>query len=61
MGLVWKEGGVCSWQYVFFKTENLEEIHVEIHDVFSNGDCTQNWYFTVSGFEATLKNFRSQH
>ena len=45
----------------FFKTEDSQDIQVEIHDVFSNGDCTQNWYFTVSAFEATLNNFRSRH
>ena len=61
-GVVWKERGVCSRQYVFFfKTENSQDIQVEIHNVFSNGDCTQNWYFTFSAFEATLNNFRSRH
>jgi hypothetical protein len=39
----------------------LSDIEVEIHDVFSNGDCVQNWYFTASAFEENKKNFASKH
>ena len=56
-----KKGVSVHGSMFFFKTEESEEIQVEIHDVFSNGDCTQNWYFTVSAFEATFNNFKSRH
>ena len=45
----------------FFLKRKTQDIQVEIHNVFSNGDCTQNWYFTFNAFEATLNNFRSRH
>ena len=56
-----KKGVPVHGSMFFFKTKNSQDIQVEIHDVFSNGDCTQNWYFTVSAFEATLNHFRSRH
>lgn len=28
----------------FFRSEASSEIQIEIHDLFSNGDCTQNWF-----------------
>ena len=37
------------------------EIQIEIHDVFSNGDCTQNWFFTASAFGAYFRNFHARH
>ena len=29
--------------------------------MFSNGDCTQNWFFTASAFEASFKNSHAHH
>jgi hypothetical protein len=45
----------------FFKTKDEEDIMVEIHNAFSSGDCTQNWYFSASAFEATFQNFSTRH
>ena len=45
----------------FYKSSHSFDIEVEIHDVFSNGDCVQNGYFTASAFEATMNNFVSKH
>lgn len=57
-----KKGVSVHGSMFFFKTkESGEDIMVEIHDVFSNGDCTQNWYFSPSAFEATFKNFSARH
>ena len=56
-----KKGVSVHGSTFFLKSEESREIQVEIHDVFSNGDCTQNWYFTASAFEATFKSFSSRH
>ena len=45
----------------FFRCENSSETQIEIHDAFSNGDCTQDWFFTASAFEASSKNFHARH
>jgi hypothetical protein len=45
----------------FFRSEDSSEIEIEIHDLFSNGDCTQNWFFTASAFEASFTNFQARH
>ena len=42
---------------LFFRSNDSADIQVEIHDVFSNGDSTQNWFFTASAFESTFNNF----
>ena len=46
---------------MFFRWENSSEIQIEIDDVFSNGDCTLNYFFTASAFEASFKNFQARH
>ena len=45
----------------FYKSSESGQVEVEIHDVFSNGDCVQNWFFTASAFEATFLNFSAKH
>ena len=45
----------------FFWCGTSSEIQIEIHDLFSNGDCTQNWFFSASALEASFKNFKSCH
>ena len=56
-----KKGVSLHGTMFFYKTPGADEIEVEIHDLFSNGDCVQNWYFTASAFEATFQNFASKH
>lgn len=56
-----KKGVSVHGCMLFFRCENSSEIQTEIHDVFSNGDCTQNWFFTASAFEASFKNFHARH
>jgi hypothetical protein len=45
----------------FFRSEASSEIQIEIHDLFSNGDCMQNWFFSASALEASFKNFQARH
>ncbi len=56
-----KNGVSVHGTMFFYKSSESEEIEVEIHDVFSNGDCVQNWFFTASAFEATFLNFSAKH
>ena len=50
-----KKGVSVHGSMFFFKTKDEEDIMVEIHNVFSNGNCAQNWYFSASAFEATFQ------
>ena len=45
----------------FFRCDKSSEFQIEIHDLFSNGDCTQNWFFTASAFEACFGNLQARH
>lgn len=45
----------------FFRCGTSSDIQIEIHDLFSNGDCTQNWFLSASALEASFKNFQSRH
>ena len=45
----------------FFRCGTSSDIQIEIHDLFSNGDCTQNWFFSASALEASFKNFQACH
>ena len=56
-----KKGVSIHGSIFFYKSSDSSEIEVEIHDVFSNGDCVQNCFFTASAFAATLTNFPSKH
>ena len=56
-----KKGVSVHGSMFFYKSSDSSEIEIEIHDVFSNGDCVQNWYFTASAFEATVNNFAATH
>ena len=56
-----KKGVSLHGRMFFYKRSESSDIEVDVHDVFSNGDCVQNWYFTASAFEATIKNFTSKH
>ena len=56
-----KKGVPVHGSMFFFKSKELSYIQVEIHDVFSNGDCTQNWFFSASALEASFGNFSKRH
>ena len=56
-----KKGVSLHGTMFFHKSSDSGEIEVEIHDLYSNGDCVQNWFFTISAFEATFKNFAAKH
>ena len=56
-----KKGVSVHGSMFFFKSEESSDIQVEIHDVFSNGDCTQNWFFSASALEASFGNFSKRH
>ena len=56
-----KKGVSVHGTMFFYKSSDSGQIEVEIHDVFSNGDCVQNWFFTASAFEATFSNFSAKH
>ena len=45
----------------FFRCGTSSDIQIEIHDLFSNGDCTQNWFFSASALEASFNNFQARH
>ena len=44
----------------FFRCGTSSDIQIEIHDLFSNGDCTQNCFFSASALEASFKNFQAR-
>ena len=56
-----KKGDSLHGTMFLFRFSDSREIEVEIHDLFTNGDCVQNWFFTVSAFEATLKDLAAKH
>ena len=56
-----KKGVSVHGSMFFFRSHDSQDIQVEIHDVFSNGNSTQNWFFTASVFESTFTNFSSRH
>ena len=55
-----KKGVSVHGSMFFFQSHDSQDIQVEIHDVFSYGDSTQNWFFTASAFESTFTNFSSR-
>ena len=56
-----KKGVSVHGSMFFFKSEESSDIQVEIHDTFSNGDCTQNWFFSASALEASFGKFSKRH
>lgn len=50
-----KKGVSVHGSMFFFKSGDSSDIEVEIHDVFSSGDCTQNWFFSASALEASFQ------
>ena len=54
-----KNGVSVHGSMFFFTSDDSGDIQVEIHDVFSNSDSTQNSFFTASVFESTFNNFSS--
>ena len=47
--------------HVLFRCGTSSDIQIEIHDLFSNGDCTENWFFSANALEASFKNFQARH
>ena len=56
-----KKGASVHGCMFFFRCGTSSDIEIEIHDLFSNGDCTQNCFFSASALEASFKNFQARH
>ena len=54
-----KKGVSVHGSMFFFRSHDSQDIQVKIHDVLSNGDSTQNWFFTASAFSSRHKDIHS--
>ena len=54
--------GVSLYGSMFlFKKEENGELFTEFHDLYSESDDKQNWYFSASCLEESIKNFKKLH
>ena len=44
-----------------FKKKETGELFTEFHDLYSEADDKQNWYFSASCLEASIKNLKKLH
>lgn len=56
-----KRGASILGILVLYRDPASGELMMEYHDIVSEVDCRQDWFFSCSGFEATIKEFRKAH
>ena len=56
-----KKGVSLHGSMFLFKREENSELFTEFHDLYSESDDKQNWYFSLSCLEESIKNFKKLH
>lgn len=56
-----KKGVSLHGSMFLFKKEENGELFTEFHDLYSEADDKQNWYFSASCLEESIKNFKNLH
>ena len=56
-----KKGVSLHGSMFIFKKEENGELFTEFHDLYSESDDKQNWYFSASCLEESIKNFKKLH
>ena len=56
-----KNGVSLHGSMFLFKKEENGELFTEFHDLYSESDDKQNWYFSASCLEESIKNFKKLH
>ena len=56
-----KKGVSLHGSMFFFKREETGEIFTEFHDIYSESDDRQNWYFSATCLEESIRNFKQLH
>ena len=56
-----KKGVSLHGSMFFFRREENGEIFTEFHDLYSESDDKQNWYFSASCLEESIRNFKKLH
>ena len=56
-----KKGVSLHGTMFIYKSDDSDEISIEFHDTFSEDDDTQNWFFSSSCIEESVRNFKSLH
>ena len=56
-----KKGVSLHGSMFLFKKEENGEVFTEFHDLYSESDDKQNWYFSASCLEESIKNFKKLH
>ena len=56
-----KKGISLHGSMFLFKREENGELFTEFHDLYSESDDKQNWYFSLSCLEESIKNFKKLH
>ena len=56
-----KKGVSLHGSMFLFKKEENGELFTEFHDLYSESDDKQNWYFSASCLEESIKNFKKLH
>ena len=53
-----KKGVSLHGSMFLFKKEENGDVFTEFHDLYSESDDKQNWYFSASCLEESIKNFQ---
>ena len=56
-----KKGVSLHGSMFFFKREETGKIFTEFHDIYSESDDRQNWYFSATCLEGSIQNFKQLH
>ncbi|KAL9982162.1 hypothetical protein ACROYT_G010973 [Oculina patagonica] len=56
-----KKGVSLHGSMFFFKREDSGEVFTEFHDIYSESDDKQNWYFSATCLEESIRNFKKLH
>ena len=56
-----KKGVSLHGSMFLFKKEENGKLFTEFHDLYSESDDKQNWYFSASCLEESIKNFKKLH
>ena len=56
-----KRGVRLHGSMFLFKKEENGELFTEFHDLYTESDDKQNWYFSASCLEESIKNFKKLH
>ena len=56
-----KKGVSLHGSMFMFRKEEEEDIITELHDLYSESDDKQNWFFSISYLEESIRNFKTLH